>query len=145
MWVNDWYILKLCHPFQNQDNYYSWTESFCNFAKLGFQHTSIIWLGKCLKCDILSVWFPPQNEPHRRLAVPAEETSWLKASWIWAVYGLVNPSAEPGHGRINPWKPRISTAISPRDQAIDTSVTHQRPSRVSLEHQKADILMLFHP
>lgn len=79
------------------------------------------------------------RQTHRSLVFPAEKTSWLKAPWVWAVYGLVNPPAEPGHGCIHPWKPWISTAISPRDQAVDPSITHQRPSGVPLEHHDANI------
>lgn len=78
-------------------------------------------------------------ETHRSLVFPAEKTNGLQASWVWAVYGLVNPPAEAGHGRVHAWKPWISTAVSPGDQAVDPSITHQRPSGISLEHQNPNI------
>lgn len=54
-------------------------------------------------------------------------------SQVGPIDGLVYPSAEFGHSRVDSWKLSISTAIAPGDHSIDTPSTHQRPTRVSLQ------------
>lgn len=53
------------------------------------------------------------------------------------VDGLVYPSAEFGHGRVDSRKLCITAAVAPGDHAIDTPPTHQRPPRVSLQEQES--------
>lgn len=57
------------------------------------------------------------------------------AAQVRPVDGLVYPSAESGHGRVDSRKLRITAAVAPGDHAVDTSPTHQRPARVSLQGQ----------
>lgn len=63
-------------------------------------------------------------------------TSVSGAAKEWPIDSLIDPPAEPGHRRVDSRKPRITTAVSPGDHAIDPSPTHQGPAGVPLQGQR---------
>lgn len=58
----------------------------------------------------------------------------LVTSYDGPVDGTVYPPAEPGHSRVDSWKPGIPTAVSPGGEPIKSAITHKQLSRIPLEH-----------
>lgn len=109
---------------------------------LTFAHCTLYLTDNLNRDDILCIPYIKLHVTQR--GFQSQWISVLVTSCEGPVYGTVYPPAEPGHSRVDSWKPDIHADVSPRGEPMKSAITHKQLSGTPLEQQNTRSVVAAH-